>query len=243
MYQHMSSKRLKESAKARLFRVRGITIGATASYLGILALVQIITTLLIPDVPEYFLLFQVICGLFISVISGMLSAGYQCLFLKFYCGQRIQVSDLFYGFTKNTGTFFLLSLILAFLETVIQMPSDYFSSMLTDDLLLTNIPYQSVCYLGVTSSIAIVLIMYIKLIYSQVYYLALDFPAEKTISLLRMSRKFMKGHKGRLFYIYASFIPLILLSILTLGIGFLWLLPYIQAVLTEFYLDIATHKS
>ena len=55
MYQHMSSKRLKESAKARLFHVRGITIGATASYLGILALVQIITTLLIPDVPEYFL--------------------------------------------------------------------------------------------------------------------------------------------------------------------------------------------
>ena len=243
MYQHMSSKRLKESAKARLFQVRGITIGTTASYLGILALVSIFTTLFIPEAPEYLLLFQVLRGLFISIISGILSAGYQYMFLKYYCGQRIQVSDLFYGFTKNAGTFFLLSLILALLETVIQLPSDYFSSMLTDDLLLTNIPYQTICYLGVTLSIAIFLITYIKLIYSQVYYLALDFPSENTAALLRMSRRFMKGHKGRLFYIYASFIPHILLSVLTLGIGFLWLLPYMQAVLTEFYLDIATHKS
>ena len=98
-------------------------------------------------------------------------------------------------------------------------------------------------YLGIFSTIALCLTTYIKLAYSQAYYLALDYPEESALSLMRMSRLFMKGHKGRLFYIYASFIPLLLLCVLSLGIGFLWVLPYMQAVLTEFYLDIATHKS
>ena len=39
MYQHMSSKQLKKSARARLSANQGICVGATASYLGIIAAV------------------------------------------------------------------------------------------------------------------------------------------------------------------------------------------------------------
>ena len=48
----------------------------------------------------------------------------------------------------------------------------------------------------------------------------------------------MKGHKGRLFYIGLSFIPLKLLAILSLGIGFLWVYPYQYMTQTLFFLDL-----
>lgn len=238
MYQHMSSKQLKKSARARLSANQGICVGATASYLGIIAAVYVMTALTIGVSSSVTIIIQSLCGLMISVLSGILSAGYQYMFLKLYCGRKIQVSDLFYGFQYKSGIFFVISLILALLSTFIDLPTDYFTNAY-----MLEMSYMDLTYLGIFSTIALCLTTYIKLAYSQAYYLALDYPEESALSLMRMSRHFMKGHKGRLFYIYASFIPLLLLCILSLGIGFLWVLPYMQAVLTEFYLDIATHKS
>ena len=48
----------------------------------------------------------------------------------------------------------------------------------------------------------------------------------------------MKGSKGRLFYIDLTFVPLMLLCVLTCGIGLLWLMPYMQATKANFYLDL-----
>lgn len=51
--------------------------------------------------------------------------------------------------------------------------------------------------------------------------------------------KIMKGHKWELFVLGLSFIGWGLLSILTLGIGMLWLLPYIQTTMRIYYLEIS----
>jgi uncharacterized membrane protein len=48
----------------------------------------------------------------------------------------------------------------------------------------------------------------------------------------------MQGRKMKLFLLDLSFIGWILLSILTLGIGLLWLLPYIYSARAAFYEDI-----
>lgn len=48
--------------------------------------------------------------------------------------------------------------------------------------------------------------------------------------------KIMKGHKWELFVLGFSFLGWIVLSILTLGIGFLWLLPYMQVTFRIYYL-------
>ena len=47
----------------------------------------------------------------------------------------------------------------------------------------------------------------------------------------------MKGHKGRLFYIELSFLPLLLLGAVSL-IGLLWVIPYMQMTYAVFYFDI-----
>ena len=53
-----------------------------------------------------------------------------------------------------------------------------------------------------------------------------------------MSRKLMSGHKGRLLRLYISFIPLVLVSVFSCGIAMLWVMPYMNAALAEFYLDV-----
>ncbi|MDE5867059.1 MAG: DUF975 family protein, partial [Lachnospiraceae bacterium] len=74
--------------------------------------------------------------------------------------------------------------------------------------------------------------------YSQAYYLLHDFPEYSVSKLLSTSRKLMKGSKGRLFYLTVSFIPLLLLGLLSCGIACLWIAPYIDTTYTEFFLDL-----
>lgn len=49
----------------------------------------------------------------------------------------------------------------------------------------------------------------------------------------------MKGHKTELFVLDLSFIGWWLLSIITLGIGFLWLVPYYRQTVANFYRKLA----
>jgi uncharacterized membrane protein len=55
---------------------------------------------------------------------------------------------------------------------------------------------------------------------------------------LNASRKMMNGHKARLFGLNLSFIGWCLLCILTLGIGYLWLGPYVSLSVANFYEDL-----
>ena len=47
----------------------------------------------------------------------------------------------------------------------------------------------------------------------------------------------MNGKKWKLFCLHFSFIGWAILSVLTFGIGFLFLMPYMQASITAFYED------
>ena len=52
----------------------------------------------------------------------------------------------------------------------------------------------------------------------------------------------MKGNKWRYFLLALSFLGWILLGILTLGIGFFWITPYIETTIAAFYNDIKAQK-
>lgn len=85
--------------------------------------------------------------------------------------------------------------------------------------------------------------------YSQAFFIYKDIESnpsyDESLSALNYiteSRLLMKGHKGRLFYIDLSFIGWYLLSGLTLGIGFLFLNPYMNATKAAFYNDLAKDR-
>ena len=71
--------------------------------------------------------------------------------------------------------------------------------------------------------------------YSMAYYIMHDNPEIKPLEALNKSQIMMKGYKWKLFTLYFSFFGWVLLGLFTLGIGYLWLNPYIQLSVTNFY--------
>lgn len=71
--------------------------------------------------------------------------------------------------------------------------------------------------------------------YSQVYFVLKDNPELSPRAAITKSRQLINGYKWKYFLLQLSFIGWSILSILTLFIGFLWLVPYINASLAAFY--------
>lgn len=76
------------------------------------------------------------------------------------------------------------------------------------------------------------------LMFSQVYYILAENPEISIMDCLKKSMYMMKGHKMELFILGISFIGWAFLSVLTFGIGALWLVPYIEVTITNFYLEL-----
>ena len=66
-------------------------------------------------------------------------------------------------------------------------------------------------------------------------YIAEDNPELDPIECLRRSEVLMYGHKMDLFILHLSYIGWILLGIITLGIGLLWVAPWIELAQVKFY--------
>lgn len=74
--------------------------------------------------------------------------------------------------------------------------------------------------------------------YSMTFYILADNPSMKAMEAIDQSKKIMQGYKWKLFFLQLRFLGWALLSLLTFGIGFLWLMPYIQISMAKFYDDI-----
>lgn len=74
--------------------------------------------------------------------------------------------------------------------------------------------------------------------YSQAFYILADDPSISVVECLRKSRQMMVGHKFDYFVLQLSFIGWAILCVFTLGIGFLWLMPYMEVALANYYLEL-----
>jgi len=234
----MSSSNLKSSAREQLLGHYGSVIGGIfLIFLIKLSLFLLALSMVNLESIAGTLLYYTV-SILISVISGILSAGFCFMFLKLTCNQPVLASDVFYAFQNNSGKAALLALFFTLMSDLISLPftiiSDFFMNHQDPIWLLIS------CLCLVLCGAATILFY---LIFSQVYYLMLDFPEYSVKQLLQSSTQIMKGNKGRLFYLCVSFIPLFLLSILSLGIALLWVLPYVRCALTNFYLDTMRNRS
>lgn len=74
--------------------------------------------------------------------------------------------------------------------------------------------------------------------YSMTYYILKDNPELKNNAAIEKSMQMMDGHKMDLFLLHLSFIGWAILCLLTMGIGFLFLIPYMYTAQAHFYEDL-----
>ena len=73
--------------------------------------------------------------------------------------------------------------------------------------------------------------------YALTPYILLDEPELTARQAITRSCEIMQGRRWKLFCLYLSFIGWGILCLLTFGIGFLWLVPYMNASVAAFYED------
>ena len=146
-------------------------------------------------------------GIFIILVKGFTT------FIPFF------MDDAFYSNWPNMGGNMLYNN---------NWVSDYLRSI--DSSWIPALIVSGVIYLAGS------ILAYIKtLSYSMTPYILTDNPAIGYERALKLSMAMTDGHKWRMFVLYLSFIGWALLALLTFGIGFIFLNPYILATRAELY--------
>lgn len=178
-------------------------------------------------------------GLLIAwILSGFLGFGTSYLCLKLACRQSGSYMDVFYGFYRqNFFTVLLLTMIRLAFVYVCSLPGEYLRAMYIQTpgaslLRMTLLAYGIGCFVYIPVALAL----------DMTYFLLLDFPDKKAAGIFQDSFRLIKGNRRRLFSLQLSFIPHQLLCLLTLGIGSLWLKPYMHMTYTMFYLNLLNPK-
>ena len=167
----------------------------------------------------------------ISLLVSVLKAGYSKMMVNICRGKSFEVKDLAFAFTHHPDRFIIVHLIILIVQFVIGLPFNI--PLWTDNSSISYI-WLSVLAICVDTIVALVLNLFLAV----TDYLLLDDINLSAVDAMKKSCSLMKGNKWRYFYINLSFIPLLLASMLTCYIGLLWLMPYMEATMAAFYLDL-----
>ena len=74
--------------------------------------------------------------------------------------------------------------------------------------------------------------------YSMSFYILAENQQIGVREALNISKRITMGYKGRIFMLWLSFIGWAILACVTFGIGFLWLMPYIQITFANLYKEL-----
>ena len=173
---------------------------------------------------------------FLAVLSiySLFMPGILKIYLNICTGHTARLSDLLFAFQNKPHKFIGLYFINVLIGFIWAIP--YFVVLAV--ALITDFIPVMVVLLVLTYLLLLIGSIITMLFLSQTMFLLIESPNQRLWNCLKESVRMMKGNKGRLFYLYLSFFGMIILGYCSLGIGFLWVFPYIQATMTEYYLDL-----
>lgn len=220
--QYPRNRSFMDEAKKRLQGNWDRPVAAVAIFFGIMIFVGSIEQIITVSVGEFSAFTGPMPGLFWWVtpmltsstllwlvrtaVQGALSLGLALFFLRFTRNEGAEIDDLFHPF-RNMNSF----LYSAGTQLLIALLVFLWS-------LLFIIP-------GIVAALS----------YSMALYILADEPNLTPPEVLRKSRTMMKGYRLEYFWLGCRFIGWGILAMFSMGIGFLWLLPYFNVASALFY--------
>ena len=168
--------------------------------------------------------------LIITILSDVLKIGFYHQCLELLQDKRPQVTDLFFAFSHNADKAIIVSFLRLLLYLLVSIPFLLIGQFAPGFFRYTWFPYVYDLLWA-----AVLLYVYLNTVLS--FFLYLEMPEKNAADLLRESRAIMNGHCLQLFFLFLSFAGYILLCLLSFGIGFLWIRPYMTVSLSQFYQD------
>lgn len=194
-----------------------------------------------------------IISIFTTIINVPLSFGITYSFIKLKRGEEIKSYDFvnsgFSNFKKawkiviRVVLKMIVPIILLWISTAMFMVT---LTQFSIRLLADNMLNESVYTLLVLGGVIIVIDCWLAaraLLYSLTTYIAFDNPEMTELEIVNESAKMMKGNRLKLLLFLLSFIGWGVLCIFTLGIGYLWLIAYMQVAGACFYESLLENKN
>lgn len=205
---------------------------------------------LFPDSVDFIL------SVIVSVIEVPLSFGLIISLLKLYNNEEVKAFDFlstgFSNFKKAWGISIqmFLKMIVPFILIIISYVLIGFGmvGMLSSSLARTSSSTaSSFGILGILGFILLIVSMIwaiTKSYYYQLAYLvAAENPEMSSKEAVLKSEELMTNKRSKLFFLQLSFVGWAILACFTLGIGYFWLLPYIQFAIIAFYKFVSEDSS
>lgn len=164
---------------------------------------------------------------------GITSYGYTNVFLQISKREDAKVDHLFEGFRgfkRMMKTMWAMLAILLYTGTWIPMLLIGLFALLGEE---GNTSFAIAFFVLLAISIVGMIVMYFS--YALTYYVMIENPEYSVSQAMKECKNLMKGHKLDLFLLWLSFIGWAILALLTFGIGFLWLSPYMSTTTAHFY--------
>lgn len=233
----MSISQIKKEALSSLKGRWGKIIGITLLYF----LITIGISLVESYVP--------FAGIALIVITVPISFGYIGQMIKFTRGEEVGLCDYFSIGFSNFGKSWsivgntllkLLVYIILYVVTIFGMVFIITFSIVKNDIKMLGI--------GIALLVLVFIILYVLLLvksylYTIVEYIGNDKPELTGKQVVEESARLMKGNRLKFFGLQLSFIGWVLLAVLTLGIGFIWLIPYMEISNVKFYEQLISENS
>lgn len=232
-----SSKELKRYAKQALEGRYGIAIMGVLAAFGINLLGNLLAGSLFTGELLPTMIMSQIFLFILSLVTGILSAGLYYMFLNMARDREFGLGDLRYFFRNHPDRVIVAGFVLALIDVVVSIPYYWYSYTVTPgNTLEAQVEWMSRSM--ELMLLSIVLNVIVTLPFVMTYFLMADDLDMGGIQALKASAAMMKGHKWRYLRMQISFIPLLFLSVFTLYIALLWIVPYLQMTVTMFYRDL-----
>lgn len=229
---------LRTMARGQLLGKYPITAAAFMSVMMMTIMVRLLVVGLIDSSGVFGFIFSTVISFIISLLVGVLNVGSLFMALKICCNEAITVTDIFYGFNYQPEKIVKIQAVLSAVSLIATLPASIFQTLYFNSGEGEYLSVMVIFYLAGFS-----VYFFVSLVFSQVFFLLLDFDNKTANELLMKSHQIMNGQKKRLFLLWLSFVPLILISIITCCLGFIWVVPYIKVTLANFYMDLMQNSS
>ncbi len=236
----MVSSDFRKEAREKLSGKWSKAVCINLAYMLVFFLFNILESLC-SDIMQSFL------SLVFAIIEVPLSLGLIISFVKLFNDEDVKAFDFlttgFNNFGKSWGIAWniFVKMVLPVILTVVSYVIIVFGIFQTAS---SSMLYETS---SSTTSIVLVLIGIVLFIaasiwsvtksyyYQLAYIIAADKPELSSKEAVEESEKLMTGKRGKLFCLQLSFIGWAILAVFTLGIGYLWLIPYVQIAIIAFY--------
>lgn len=241
----MISSDFRAEARRKLTGKWGKTACMTLAYLFVFFVLGFIQGL----IPEDSIL-STIFSILVFIIEVPLAFGLIFSFVNLYDDKESSAFGFFSlgfnNFSKSWGVFFQMLLkmivpVIVLIVFIIIMSVGLGGSIVSAGLLASSSSsstsgFMGLLVVGLIGYIASIIWVTVKSYYYMLsYIIAADNPNLTAKEAVAKSEELMRGNRAKLFWLQLSFIGWAILAAFTFGIGYLWLMPYIQFAMIAFY--------